>query len=357
MLKSLIKNLGRVRIVSEGEHNSTKAYKILSKVHSNTTKATYISMKDVPAGVSINDTTYWDKLVDDPITTIVTNSKNGLMSSAMLKKLNSIKEETVSSATDKPAYIWIGLHEEYFALFNYSLNTIYVCICTKEDNTKYVKLYLGNIALIDDTVKPYLPPQDSDMEPDFELIPVIPVLNFKYSENPAIINPNDFLFSEVSCNPEADAEIELKYYLKEFTDNIVTKTISHKSGVSNKYAFRLSDLGATDFTPGKIYTLIQIAKIGDNIIKDTGDIIIKNNNEESGKYQLYLDDVCESADKVDFIKTIKSITGWDLVTTKQMIDNFTESVLLKEFVYESQAIEAKDMIESYINVRAHIVRI
>jgi len=56
-----ILNLGKVRITFGGDWDSTNNYETLTVVN-NAFGVKYISLQDVPAGIDISDTTYWEPL-------------------------------------------------------------------------------------------------------------------------------------------------------------------------------------------------------------------------------------------------------------------------------------------------------
>lgn len=61
-MKPAYKNLGKVCLTPEGEFNRNKEYERISMVTDPVTGISYISKKDVPKGVSINNQEYWQKV-------------------------------------------------------------------------------------------------------------------------------------------------------------------------------------------------------------------------------------------------------------------------------------------------------
>lgn len=61
-MKPAYKNLGKVCLTPEGEFNRNKGYERISMVTDPVTGISYISKKDVPKGVSINNQEYWQKV-------------------------------------------------------------------------------------------------------------------------------------------------------------------------------------------------------------------------------------------------------------------------------------------------------
>lgn len=53
------KNLGKIGITINGDYDKTLAYQKLCMVKDVSTGITYISRKDVPVGIAITDTNYW----------------------------------------------------------------------------------------------------------------------------------------------------------------------------------------------------------------------------------------------------------------------------------------------------------
>lgn len=53
------KNLGKIGITINGEYDKTLAYQKLCMVKDASTGMAYISRKDVPVGIAITDTNYW----------------------------------------------------------------------------------------------------------------------------------------------------------------------------------------------------------------------------------------------------------------------------------------------------------
>ena len=61
-MKPAYKNLGKVCLTPEGEFDRNKEYERISMVTDPVTGISYISKKDVPKGVSINNQEYWQKV-------------------------------------------------------------------------------------------------------------------------------------------------------------------------------------------------------------------------------------------------------------------------------------------------------
>lgn len=61
-MKAYVKDLGRVSLVPKGEHNSSNEYERLDLVYDRNTKIAYVAKKDVPTGIDISDTTYWQTI-------------------------------------------------------------------------------------------------------------------------------------------------------------------------------------------------------------------------------------------------------------------------------------------------------
>ena len=56
--------IGKVRMTPKGEFDSTNSYDILDIVMNSTMNKLYIAKQNVPANSSLNDTTYWIKILD-----------------------------------------------------------------------------------------------------------------------------------------------------------------------------------------------------------------------------------------------------------------------------------------------------
>ena len=53
------RNLGKIGITVNGDYDATLSYQKLCMVKDTTTGITYISRKDVPVGIDITNTDYW----------------------------------------------------------------------------------------------------------------------------------------------------------------------------------------------------------------------------------------------------------------------------------------------------------
>jgi len=94
------KDLGKVCLTSEGNWSNTQTYEILSLVYDATNNASYISKQDVPAGISLSNTDYWQliikgqtdvKIVVDSI--LNTQSSNPVENKVIAKKLSEIESK------------------------------------------------------------------------------------------------------------------------------------------------------------------------------------------------------------------------------------------------------------------------
>ena len=56
--------IGKIRMTPKGEFDSTDSYDILDVVMNSTMNKLYIAKQDVPANSSLDDTTYWIKILD-----------------------------------------------------------------------------------------------------------------------------------------------------------------------------------------------------------------------------------------------------------------------------------------------------
>ena len=56
--------IGKVRMTPKGEFDSSSPYNILDVVMNSTMNKLYVAKQDVPANSSLNDTTYWIKILD-----------------------------------------------------------------------------------------------------------------------------------------------------------------------------------------------------------------------------------------------------------------------------------------------------
>ena len=56
--------IGKIRMTPKGEFDPTDSYDILDVVMNSTMNKLYIAKQDVPANSSLDDTTYWIKILD-----------------------------------------------------------------------------------------------------------------------------------------------------------------------------------------------------------------------------------------------------------------------------------------------------
>lgn len=89
--------MGRVRPVPEGEYDAGRDYRMLSIVYSNQTNKSYISKQDVPAGINIDNKTYWQvfgngKFVDNAIIN-VSYLENSIVPHTLAEAISMVAEE------------------------------------------------------------------------------------------------------------------------------------------------------------------------------------------------------------------------------------------------------------------------
>ena len=56
--------IGKIRMTPKGKFDPTDSYDILDVVMNSTMNKLYIAKQDVPANSSLDDTTYWIKILD-----------------------------------------------------------------------------------------------------------------------------------------------------------------------------------------------------------------------------------------------------------------------------------------------------
>lgn len=89
--------MGRVRPVPEGEYNAEREYRMLSIVYSKDTNKSYISKKDVPAGINIDNKIYWQvfgngKFVDNAIIN-VSYLEDSIVPHTLAEAISMVDEE------------------------------------------------------------------------------------------------------------------------------------------------------------------------------------------------------------------------------------------------------------------------
>ena len=139
-MKQIYKQLGKVRPTVEGDWSIDKTYTLLSIVYDEVGNASYISRKDVPAGIQITNKEYWTRFsntrVDsDSIVLLSKIQDDGLINSYDLQEaIDSFKVEdrrlgTFISFYEKP----IGESTDYrWNLYQFNSNNI-----DDWNNTKY----------------------------------------------------------------------------------------------------------------------------------------------------------------------------------------------------------------------------
>lgn len=139
-MKQIYKQLGKVRPTVEGDWSIDKTYTLLSIVYDEVGNASYISRKDVPAGIQITNKEYWTrfsntKVNSDSIVLLSKIQDDGLINSYDLQEaIDSFKVEdrrlgTFISFYEKP----IGESTDYrWNLYQFNSNNI-----DDWNNTKY----------------------------------------------------------------------------------------------------------------------------------------------------------------------------------------------------------------------------
>lgn len=56
--------IGKVRMNPRGEYSDSTIYEVLDVVSNSAYSKLYIAKQDTPAGTSLDNTTYWQKLID-----------------------------------------------------------------------------------------------------------------------------------------------------------------------------------------------------------------------------------------------------------------------------------------------------
>ena len=111
-MKNKYKNLGKVRPTVEGDWDIGKSYKILSIVFDEASNKSYISIKDVPKGISILNREYWgrfgnNRIDSDSILILSRKDDTGYINSFTLKEaIDSINIE------DRRLGLFISFYEK-----------------------------------------------------------------------------------------------------------------------------------------------------------------------------------------------------------------------------------------------------
>ena len=98
-METYYKNLGKVCVTAEGKHTSNKEYESLSIVYDENRKKSYISIIDVPVGINIDNTKYWQcigsgKVNDDGIINLsYITDDNKLIIYTLEEAINVVNEE------------------------------------------------------------------------------------------------------------------------------------------------------------------------------------------------------------------------------------------------------------------------
>jgi len=96
-MEIITNKMGRVRPVPEGEHDAGRDYRMLSIVYSKDTNKSYISKQDVPAGINIDNKTYWQvfgngKFVDNAIIN-VSYLENSIIAHTLAEAISMVAKE------------------------------------------------------------------------------------------------------------------------------------------------------------------------------------------------------------------------------------------------------------------------
>ena len=111
-MENKYKNLGKVRPTVEGDWNIGKSYKVLSIVFDEASNKSYISIKDVPKGISILNKKYWGRFGNnrtdsDSIVLLSRKNENGDINTYTLEEaINSISIE------DRRIGLFISFYEK-----------------------------------------------------------------------------------------------------------------------------------------------------------------------------------------------------------------------------------------------------
>lgn len=111
-MENKYKNLGKVRPTVEGDWDIGKSYKVLSIVFDEASNKSYISIKDVPKGISILNKKYWgrfgnNRIDSDSIVLLSRKNENGDINTYTLEEaINSISIE------DRRIGLFISFYEK-----------------------------------------------------------------------------------------------------------------------------------------------------------------------------------------------------------------------------------------------------
>lgn len=167
-MQAYIQNLGKVRPTSEGVHDSTKEYDILCIVTNEDKTAAYISKKDVPVDISLDNEEYWEcilkgskietsGLVDEEDLTSITVGENKVIKFKdrisnngygyiIIRKDKSVHEQMIQTKTIYEIRYDVDLNGE-------TLNIPESCILKFNGGSLSNGIIIGDKTIIDSTPK------------------------------------------------------------------------------------------------------------------------------------------------------------------------------------------------------------